>query len=439
MIYTLLLALLAPSPDPLPPPNVLMIVADDLGWRDIDASIPTPTIDELGRRGITFASTYSNPNCSPSRYTMLFGRYSRRDGIGSLVQPQGSNPEDKNPSSPFDRLSIATLFKGKGYRTAAFGKWHVSNGHNNGLTIEAPRMHGFDTYRAGSITGFGSTGSYSVWTEVNDGVQALSFDYNTTVITDKTIDWWTGTKGPKFAYVAYNAPHAPFHRPPSSLLPFGYSIPNTTRGFYEAMTVALDTELARLLMSIDYSKTLVLFVSDNGTPAPAAAADQDPSKIKGSVYDGGVRVPMIAVGAGVHWSGVECDAVVNTTDFMATFAQLLHVKLALPKGYGLDSRSFADCFLDPFQPRNARRWVFSEIFSPNGDPFGTKGTRRRMIRNSTHKLMRNGNAERFFDMVNDPGETTPLGSGAGQAVLDIRDELRRQLAEIERVGCPTCP
>jgi arylsulfatase A-like enzyme len=410
----------APPDDPRP--NVLVLIADDLGWRDIAPDVPTPTIDRLRERGVSFVNAYANANCSPSRYTCMFGRYSRRDAIGTVVKHKSPR---NNPDAPVELVSVAELLGGRGYATAAFGKWHVSSAASS-FVNEAPRIHGFDHYVAGSIYGFGEDADYRAWQEINDGKQKISEEYNTTTIATRAAEWWSATRGPKLAWVAFNAPHVPFHQAPAELLPEGYAIEKSPRGKFESAVVALDTELGNLLRVVDFDDTFVLFLGDNGTPTDAAARDQDPTRLKGSVYDGGVRVPFVAAGYGVAASGASSSALVNTTDIFATLAELAGIGLerVLPPGYELDSISFGPSLADT-GAAGARRFAYSEFFSPNGT--GPKTIERCMVRNARYKLMLDRESELLFDLLADPEERRPV---ALDDLAALGDDVRRELAEL---------
>jgi len=397
-------------------PDLVLIVADDLGWRDIDASVPTPNLDWMRRNGIRFRRAYSNPNCSPSRYTLLFGRYAFRDDLGTIVRGQGMGglPDVENPGAPVRRVSLPEVLKAGGYATAAFGKWHLNN-ELQGIVAELPRAHGFDRFLAGMEFNAGLEGGYSSWPRIDDGHTQQSSEYSTRAIADAFAQWWRAEPGRKFAYVAFNAPHSPFHVPPPDLLPAGYVVGPALRHKYEAMIVALDTKLGDVLAAVDLARTLVVFVSDNGTPGGmnpsqnVAAPDQNPMKLKGTVFEGGVNVPMIAVGGALGETGVDCDTLVNTTDFFRTFAQLARVDLrrVLPAGYALDSQSFRSSLLRPRAPDRPRTWAFAEIYKPNG-PVYPKTLRRRMVTDRRFKLIEQADKQLFYDLLLDPLEEAPL-------------------------------
>lgn len=404
-------------------PNVLVILADDIGWRDIDPSIPTPNIDALVRDGVTFRRAYSMPYCSPSRFALLFGMQPFREQLGTYIDP--NLPGEVTVST--QRLSLPGLLKGYGYDTLAAGKWHLSTfAIGAQAALEWPRRFGFQAFRAGRIGNIGGTVTYIGWPRIDDGVQTYSTEYNTNAIRASASDWWNRQQGPRFAYVAFHAAHAPFHVPPARLLPPGYVVGTSNRSRYEAMIVAMDTEIGKLLDTIDRDNTFVFFLSDNGTPPDATAPGQDPARVKGSVYEGGINVPLIVTGPGIT-PGTESQALVSLTDLFATVLELAH--LPVPAGHAIDSVSFAQQLFDPTLP--ARQWVYSQEFMPNGN--GAKTSNQRAIITDRLKWIQDGNQEFLYNLANDPGERAPLAPGRRQHMVTL---FRQGIAQMRAEGAP---
>lgn len=404
-----------------PRPNLLVIVADDVGWRDVDASIPTPTIDALASAGVRYRRAYATPLCSPTRYSLLFGMYSFREQLGTFINT--CDPNDL--SVPIQRLALPEVLQSRGYSTFSTGKWHLNTVATSPV-YEAPRMFGFDEEHAGWIDNLGKIGDYFNWGRIDNGLLTLTTEYNTTAITQATIDWWTATPGPKFAWVAYQAPHAPFHAAPANLLPPGYVIGPGTRGLFESMIVAMDTEMGNLLSAIDLRNTLVIFMGDNGTPEAAVAPDQDPAKVKSSVYEGGINVPFIAAGWGAA-RNLDCDALISTVDLFATVLDLLQVPV--PAGHAIDSVSFAPTLSQP--SLGGRTWLFSQAYAPNGP--GPTSYNVKAVVTATHKLWVRNGLERLYDLVNDPNEEQPLNIITN---FTLYSTLRAYLDSIEAQGAP---
>ncbi len=322
-------------------PNILVVVADDLGEFDL-ASIATPNLDAFAAGALAFPRYYGLPGCSPSRAWSLYGVPPWRYGIYTIVKParRQSDPE-LNPPVPFHLLSIAEALKTVGYRTFCTGKDHTNNEHQPDPPRDAPleeglRIQGFDTRRAGTAFGLGGRDDYYHWDRWDDGVSTrVEGVFNTRVITDETIAFMQATTDPWFAWVAYNAPHSPFERVRAEDLPpgFAYSADPDKRELFEGLVVSLDHYLGRLFEAVP-DDTVVFFYGDNGTPGAAVAEAQDSARVKGSVFDNGVSPPFFVRGPNVVVGST--DTLISEGDLWATWADLA--------GWGgeapADSRSF---------------------------------------------------------------------------------------------------
>ncbi|MBI3882644.1 MAG: sulfatase-like hydrolase/transferase, partial [Verrucomicrobia bacterium] len=248
-------------------PNILLIIADDIG---ADSSPlynsttngatfpPTPTIDSLAKRAVVFRNAWACPECSPSRAAMLTGRYPFRTGVPDAIA-QGDTAV---LSATEYTLPKAFSNSAPNYHLAHFGKWHLALGANT------PKTTGGWSNYVGCLSGALVT-SYTNWTKTSNNVQTTGYtNYATTDLVNDATNW-IATRGtnPWFAWIAFNAPHAPLHVPPTNLAP-GYAT-NTgvtaNRRQFEAMMQALDTETARLLTAVDTNNTHIIFLGDNGT------------------------------------------------------------------------------------------------------------------------------------------------------------------------------
>jgi arylsulfatase A-like enzyme len=403
--------------------NIMLIVADDVGVDLIGAydehPVPgrTPVIDQLASSGMLFRNAWSNPVCSPTRTTMLTGRYSFRTGIGYAIQYVSANIElyPGEVTLP-DILSPV-------YHTAALGKWHLATKAVSGLAH--PNLAGFEEYR-GNITVYpvqpDLTGDgYFSFEKTIDGQTEPSTTYSSTDIVDDALDVISSTEEPWFLWLAFNAPHIPFHKPPPALhtydLPLSVADSGQLHG--RAMLEAMDTELGRLFAEMDpavLAETLIIVVGDNGTSKYVVTPPWDPTKAKETVYEGGVNVPLIVAGPGVK-PGTECRALVNLTDLFATIAEVAGV----PATTGVDSVSMVPYFAEPDTP-SQRSWVYSEmaktqLSSPPFNGYGPFAKWDRVVRGARFKLMRNHNGswvsyqEQLFDLETDPFETVNLLGG----------------------------
>ena len=389
------------EPDPT---NVLIVVADDVGvdmigaWGLSPDAPPTPTIDNLAFNGVRFTRAYSQPLCSPTRATLMTGRYGFRTQIGTLVYPY-------DPTTFGMSLSEVTFAEalgagaGASIATSAIGKWHLGSAATGGASN--PNLQGFEWF-SGTLENLGTQNYYAHWKFVN-GELTVSHTYATTEQVDDALARIQAMPEPWCLYLAFNAPHAPVHVPPANLHTYVLSgPPNQTAGLhFRAALQALDTELGRLLGSMPpavLANTTILFLGDNGTPAHMVTPPFDPDQAKGSLYEGGVHVPLIAWGKHVESPGRVCDALVNTVDVFSTVLDLYRdqVEIVSPKGLTVDGRSLMPYLLDPKQP-GQREWVYADIFEPNGP--GPYTRFERMVRDKRWKLIRRaGVADELFDL-----------------------------------------
>jgi arylsulfatase A-like enzyme len=327
--------------------NVLLIIADDLGTDSVGmfstaaSTAPTPTLDNLATNGVRFTRCWSNPTCSPSRASLLTGRHGFRTGVGSPGDP-----------IPLSEGTLADAFNNAGYATACVGKWHLSN-NSNGRN-DNPNLMGFTHYCG--PTG-GGLPDFFAWTKVINGVtQPQITTYATTENVDDAIDWIDDQNGDWFCWLAFNAPHTPFHLPPNDLHSYN-SLSGTQTDidanplpYYQAAVEALDTEVGRLLNSIDpavLANTNVIFIGDNGTPRQVASRTLRGAK--SSLYEGGVNVPCIVSGPVVAGTlNRTNDSNIQFVDFFKSILEIAGLDAAIhtPAGAATDSVSFANYLAD---------------------------------------------------------------------------------------------
>ena len=422
-------------------PDVVVILADDFNW-DTFESIPKPNIDSLAARGMTFTRHYVAPQCSNTRYSIQFGRYGRRDNVGALVDSYAP-PSASNPTPPLELVSIAEnwRFTPKAvYQTMLIGKWHLgANLLFDGdlapdlgpveFSAWTPQLQGYDQFRAGTMT---NVVDYENWLRVDNGVYSQSLDFAAGAQLDVFLQWWKGGSGDKIAVFCTNLPHSPYQPPPAELLPAGYPTPVTGSELHDAMMVALDTLVGRMLEVIDLDETYVFFLSDNGTPPNAAITPCNPvfsqggqGCVKGSVFEGGIKVPLIVAGPDVPRGSIS-QSLVSGVDLMATVCDLLEVPLM----GGEDSISYREVLREP--DVKTRRYVFSETFGYFPDLFGNPVFRRETgVVAERYKLRTVNNREMLFDLVDDPREFVSLTAGPPGVVEDLRvvrnDPLDRDL------------
>ncbi|MBD0257980.1 MAG: sulfatase, partial [Cytophagales bacterium] len=298
-----------------PRPNIVFILADDLGYGDVGAfgatDIRTPNIDGLARRGIKFTQFYSpSPVCSPARAGFLTGRYPRRMGIDGVFFPESFT------GLPAAEVTVAESLKEKGYATALVGKWHL--GHHRPYL---PRQHGFDEY-------FGIPYSNDMQGVVylrGNEVAAYKVDQRLTtqVYTEEAVEFIGKHKqGPFFLYLAHTMPHVPLY---ASEAFRGKS----KRGLYGDVVEELDWSVGQVLEALRKhgleENTLVVFSSDNG---PWLAFDVEGGSAgplregKQTTFEGGMRVPTVACWPGKIAAGSVYDGLATTFDWLPTFLRL---------------------------------------------------------------------------------------------------------------------
>lgn len=389
-------------------PNMVVLVLDDVGSDYIGAfgGKPRPHIDALASDGLIFRNAYTSPMCTPSRVNILTGKYARHFGLGDVV-----SGKTRRNAVPLEELTLAEVLGTVGYDSSAIGKWHIS-GQGTEDALNNPVNQGFRWF-SGTIDNLGKSSdakklSYTRWQKNTNGKKAWTTEYATTAAVDDAIARIGVMREPWLLYVAFHASHVPLHTPPEHLLtgpPLGPDAPNADK--FEAMTTALDLEVGRLLAEVDRTDTAVVLISDNGTPHHVAGN----KRVKGTVYEGGVKVPMImALPQGPKG---ETDALVHSVDLLPTLATLAGVEVE----HAVDGEDFSNLLTDPAQAH--RSYVYSEHFKPIGK--GPYKKDRRAVRNARYKLIRTTKGEFLYDLKTDPGEETNL-IGDGD-LASVRSEL----------------
>ncbi|MFT5886640.1 MAG: arylsulfatase B [Arcticibacterium sp.] len=393
-------------------PNILFIVADDLGKDAIngftEGSIKpnTPNIDAIRNGGLSFDNFWTYPTCTPTRSSIITGKYGYRTGVkgaGDIL--------DQSEITLQKHISDNT---NNNYATALIGKWHLSG---NGLGAD-PESFGID-YFAGLIRGV--TDDYYEWKFSEDGVSTEETSYATEKFTDLSIHWVCEQSKPWFLWLAYNAPHTPFHAPPSNMHNQG-NLPAYVKGldpipYYMAAIEAMDYQIGRLLDNIpadERENTIIIFIGDNGTPNQVAQSPYSSSTAKNTLYQGGVNVPMFISGNSISRLGTD-DNLITSTDLFATIAEIAGSSTKEIH----DSKSFKSLFTS--NENSIRDYQYSEMDDGKTDAW--------TIGNGEYKLIvnTNGNQE-MYDLVNDPYEQNNLFDGGltaeqESAKVALDDEL----------------
>ena len=394
--------------------NILLIIADDMG-KDATAGFAegavkpnTPHLDALAANGLVFTNLWVAPTCSPTRASILTGRYGFRTGVTR------SGRELSSSETTVQRYIDEQT--GGAYATAVIGKWHLSRS-----STFNPETLGIDYY-AGVIEG--NLDDYYSWPLTEDGVATLQTGYNTEVLTDLAIDWIAGQDRSWFTWLAYNAPHGPFHAPPSEMhsqgaLPVFQPGGDATR-HYMAAIEAMDYQIGRLLDSLspaERASTTIIFIGDNGSPGQVAQDPYPSRRVKGTLYQGGINTPMYVSGPGVTRRGVD-DALVVGPDLYATIAALAGVEISEVH----DARSMVPLLT---APGSVRDYAYSLIEDGGGLSWTARDDRYKL-------LVGPDGTEAMFDLTLDPYESTDLVDGElGGEASAARAALR---AWVESLG-----
>lgn len=427
------------------PENVLVVLIDDIGVDKVGAygeryAAQTPRIDALAEEGLRFTNAYGAPLCSPARSILLTGRHSRRTGIGTITERKSNGS-----ALALDAITIAEALATAphSWSTAALGKWHLAGPAWAGWR-DHPNQQGFQRFIGTRGNPEYKRGGYERWPRNVDGTITYDERYLTTGTADDAIEVLDTATEPFFVYVAFHASHVPIHRPPDALLP--NPLPSNARSIdkHDAMVTALDTELGRLLDAMDpevAARTTLIVLGDNGTSKFGLPRKKGPprSRIKHSVYEGGVRIPMIVTGPRVDEPGTR-DALVHIADVFPTVARIAGLEirddtLVLPdREVELDGLSLLEVIDDPAAP--GHEFVYAERFEPNGP--GPYRMDRRGIRNATHRLIRGSGADELYRVgvggVGQWWEEGPDLFGDASLRTEADDQALAELtAELDRI------
>ena len=409
-------------------PNVIVIVADDLGYADVGfqgaKDIPTPHLDRLAAAGVRFTNAcVSHPFCSPTRAGLMTGRYQQR--FGHENNPK-YDPSDATAGLPLTETLLPQVLSAAGYATGIIGKWHL------GATAPMhPLRRGFQEqfgFIGGGHDYFKANGpeeqrEYFIPIERN-GKPAELTEYLTDAFSREAEAFVRRhAAGPFFLYLAYNAPHAPL-QVPDKYLERVRSIEDGKRKPYGAMVTAVDDGVGRVTAALQELKlendTLVFFLGDNGGPVEMTHASNGPLRgQKGHVYEGGFRVPFVMRWTGRIAAGRTFDYPVISLDIFPTAAALAGAKLPAKPLDGVD--------LMPYVTGARSGAPHQRLF------WRTGGGESWAVREGRYKLVRHrGGAPELYDLETDIGEAKDIAAAKPEvaARLDAaRAEWDKQLMQ----------
>jgi arylsulfatase A-like enzyme len=307
-------------------PNIVYIFTDDLGYGDVGCfgatDIATPHIDRIAQEGIKFTSLYSASSvCSPSRAGLLTGRHPERMGIRGVFFPESFT------GMPTEEVTMADMLKSVGYKTGIVGKWHLGHQHKY-----LPLQRGFDYYYGIPYSNDMASVVYMKGNEVDSFY--VNQAYTTKTYTEKALSFIDNHKeSPFFLYLAHNMPHVPIYASPTFL-------GTSDRGLYGDVIQEIDWSVGQVLQKLErlslLENTIVVFSSDNGPwlVMEDHGGSADPLR-EGKQYsfEGGMRVPTVAMWPGKIPAGKVYEKMVTQMDWFPTFAQIAGVELPAEKQF----------------------------------------------------------------------------------------------------------
>lgn len=427
LLATCLLGCAAPRQEP-PPPNVLVILLDDVGHPERQR---LTFMDALAAQGYEFTRAYCpGPVCATTRLAMQTGMWPRRLSVGELeLNPHVNAGQERIPFA----VRFLPELLAPTHDAMLFGKWHGGRallfGEMNQVT-SGPYCQGWG-WRAGVPAGplqAGGTGHYN-WYRVENGDGFLSVEYTTDAIVSEFNAWLGAQTGPWLAWFAPNAPHSPYDPAPGHL-------DLSDRENYEGAIDYLNQQILAILAALP-ENTIVVATCDNGTPPDVPAPGYLPGSCKFTLQECGIRVPLVMAGPGIQ-HGVS-DRMVSLLDLPATVAELLGVKIR--RGFE-DSRSFADT-LGPWLGGAPRDFVFAERYSASVDlqtvverQTETRFLNMQEVMATRWKLRREDadgsgplpSVDLYFELISDPMELAPVPFTAIPS--GVRTRLLAELASL---------
>jgi arylsulfatase A-like enzyme len=435
-------------------PNIIIMLADDLGYGEIQhlnpqrGKIPTPHLDAIAKSGMTFTDAHgTSAVCTPTRYSLMTGRYHWRTRLQNGVLQGGKSLIDEN------RLTLAKMLRQQGYHTAMFGKWHlgmlVDNKHKvvsdmpiGSKASEGPvHSGGFDEFH-----GFHHSGSMSTWID-NQAVTAHVPPIDMLPrLTEKTVAFINARKNnkePFFLYIPWNSPHSPVvpakaWQGKSGLNAHADFVMQTDHSYGQIIQALKDNGM--------YDNTLVIVSSDNGTSAPTAKMKElnqmghyPSAHFRGSksdIWDGGHRVPFFVSWPGTIEAGSTHNDIVCFTDVMATLADITNYKLT--EKDGVDSQSFLPAFsgkqtqradiihhsINGYFAYRKNNWKM--VATPGSGGWSTPKTNKKVAKGVVNPIEN----YQLYDMDKDESEQKNLAVTYPETVL----EMRKELASVIRQG-----
>jgi arylsulfatase A-like enzyme len=402
-------------------PNILVIIADDLGYADIGANggteIPTPNIDSLAKNGVRFTSGYvSGPYCSPTRAALLTGRYQQR--FGHEFNPGGNGESNLHIGLSLKERTLPEKLKEAGYKTALVGKWHL--GHAEPFH---PLRRGFDEY-------FGFVGGAHSYTNTPTGTRnsvqrgtnhVPEKEFLTAAFTREAVAFLDRNRtNPFFLQLAYNAVHGPLDTDPKYIERFSH-ITEPRRRRFASLLAGLDEGVGTVLKKLRDAgleeNTLVFFFADNGGPTRVNTSKNEPLRgFKAQTWEGGIRVPFLAQWKGKLSGGQVYNEPIIQLDVHATALAVAGLEEKSMKLDGVNLMPFLTGEKKS-APHEVLYWRFGQ---------------QTAIRKGDWKLVRGAGSQslQLFNLATDIGETNDLASKESAKFRELEADWKKWNAEL---------
>lgn len=418
-------------------PNIIFILADDLGYTDVAAFgskyYETPNIDKLAAQGMKLTSHHHCQNCQPTRAALMTGQYGPRTGVYTVGgigrfgwETRPLRPVDNVDKLPLEKKTVAQSLKGAGYATGLFGKWHLGEDAEH-----HPGARGFDE----AIVSMGRHFDFKTSPKVEVPQGAYLADF----LTDKAVDFIQRHKdAPFFLYLPHFGVHSPHQAKADLIARFKDKAPAGGHHdpAYAAMIASVDESVGRVMTTLDELKladnTVLIFASDNGGVGGyeregikgGDITDNAPLRSgKGSLYEGGTRVPFVVRWPGVTKPGSTCETPTIHVDLFPTFAEV--GKAPAPEGQPLDGESLVPLFRDP-AARLKREAIYQHFPGYLGAGAGTwRTTPVGLVQAGEWKLMEffeDGRLE-LYNLKQDIGEQKNLAAEMPDKVKELHAKM----------------
>ncbi len=431
-------------------PNIVLIMADDLGCFELgcygQTKIKTPSIDKLAKGGARFTRFYSgSPVCAPSRCTLMTGQHTGHATVRDNRQFK-KNEEGQFPIRA-DDLTLPERLKAKGYATGAMGKWGLGNWDTTG----SPLKHGFDLFYGYNCQAHAHS-HYPTHIyrndqriELKDNNGKTGKQYTHDLFEAEALAFIDANKAkPFFLYVPFTVPHVALQVPEDALNEYkgklgddpayegkyGYLPHPTPRAAYAAMVTRMDRSVGRIVDKLKAlgleNDTLVIFTSDNGPTHPVGGADSDffnsAGRLrgrKGSVYEGGIRVPFIAYWPGKIRAGITCDERLYFPDVLPTLNGIAGGG-PMPADQKTDGISFTHELFGGLKPK--RDVLYWEFPSYGGQQAVTEGTWKAVRQNLAKGVIKT----ELYDLAADESETTDVAAKHPDVLARLEQRMKDQ-------------